>query len=98
MHVDECCEFHRIWSALQFVYCMPVQPNEFTVEQLFGEGLNWAGCAFITLLGQAKRFETMDFSYFLLKIQRFDLSSDIIDGIVSDGPICRTCTNQLFSL
>src|SRR5699024_2025412 len=24
MHVDECVEFYRVWSALQFVYCIPV--------------------------------------------------------------------------
>lgn len=32
MHIDECAEFHRLWSALQFVYCLPVTENEFTVE------------------------------------------------------------------
>ena len=25
-------EFHRLWSALQFVYCIPVGENEYTVE------------------------------------------------------------------
>lgn len=24
IYVDECIEFHRLWSALQFVYCIPV--------------------------------------------------------------------------
>ncbi len=32
MSVDECSEFHRLWSAIQFVYCIPVGDNEFTVE------------------------------------------------------------------
>ena len=32
MNIDECNEFHRLWSAIQFVYCMPVGENEFTVE------------------------------------------------------------------
>ena len=54
--VDECTEFHRLWSALQFVYCIPVGENEFTVEQLFGEGLHWAGCVMIVLLGQQRRW------------------------------------------
>ena len=57
MFVDECLEFHRLWSALQFVYCIPVGDGEFTIEELFGEGLNWAGLALLTLLGQQKRFE-----------------------------------------
>lgn len=32
INVDECTEFHRLWSALQFVYCIPVADTEFTVE------------------------------------------------------------------
>lgn len=24
IYIDECIEFHRLWSALQFVYCIPV--------------------------------------------------------------------------
>ena len=32
MHADECVEFHRLWSAMQFVYCIPVGAHEFTVE------------------------------------------------------------------
>ncbi|XP_056269934.1 cytoplasmic FMR1-interacting protein 1 homolog [Pseudoliparis swirei] len=28
MHVDECVEFHRLWSAMQFVYCIPVGAHE----------------------------------------------------------------------
>lgn len=85
MHIDECVEFYRIWSALQFVFCIPVGDTEYTVEQLFGEGLNWAGCAFITLLGQTKRFEVLDFAYHLLKVQRFDGCTDVVEGVVSCG-------------
>lgn len=32
MNVDECTEFHRLWSALQFVMCIPVGTNNYTVE------------------------------------------------------------------
>uniref|UniRef100_A0A8C4GXT7 Cytoplasmic FMR1-interacting protein n=1 Tax=Dicentrarchus labrax TaxID=13489 RepID=A0A8C4GXT7_DICLA len=32
MHVDECMEFHRLWSAMQFVYCIPVGTHEFTAD------------------------------------------------------------------
>lgn len=81
IYVDECLEFHRIWSALQFIYCIPVGQGEFTAEQLFGEGLNWAGCVMITLLGQQKRFEALDFCYHLLKVQRVDGKDDIVRGV-----------------
>ena len=32
MNIDECTEFHRLWSAIQFVYCMPTGANEYTIE------------------------------------------------------------------
>lgn len=32
MHIDECVEFHQLWSAIQFVFCIPVGTNEYTVE------------------------------------------------------------------
>lgn len=80
MNIDECTEFHRLWSAVQFVYCMPVGENEFTVEQLFGEGLNWAGCALIVLLGQQRRFEALDFCYHILRVNRVDMKDEVIKG------------------
>lgn len=32
MFVDETYEFHRLWSAIQFVYCLPVDENQFSIE------------------------------------------------------------------
>lgn len=81
MNVDECTEFHRLWSALQFVMCIPVGANNFTVEQLFGEGLNWAGCCMIVLLGQQRRFEALDFCYHILRVQKVDGKDEPIKGI-----------------
>jgi len=81
INIDECTEFHRLWSALQFVYCIPVGENEFTVEQLFGEGLNWAGCVMIVLLGQQRRFECLDFCYHIFRVQRVDGLDKNIKGI-----------------
>ncbi|XP_063236550.1 cytoplasmic FMR1-interacting protein [Bacillus rossius redtenbacheri] len=81
MNVDECTEFHRLWSALQFVYCIPVGDTEFTVEELFGEGLNWAGCTMIVLLGQQRRFEALDFCYHILRVQRVDGKDENVKGI-----------------
>ncbi|KAF4078796.1 hypothetical protein AMELA_G00185560 [Ameiurus melas] len=81
MHVDECVEFHRLWSAMQFVYCIPVGAHEFTVEQCFGDGLHWAGCMIITLLGQQRRFDILDFSYHLLKVQKHDGKDEIIKSV-----------------
>uniref|UniRef100_H2YIL7 Cytoplasmic FMR1-interacting protein n=1 Tax=Ciona savignyi TaxID=51511 RepID=H2YIL7_CIOSA len=81
MHVDECTEFHRLWSAIQFVYCIPVRENEFTTEILFGDGLHWAACAIMTLLDQHKRFDVLDFSYHIMKVQRYDERDEIIKQV-----------------
>ena len=83
INIDECTEFHRLWSALQFVYCIPVGDNEFNIEQMFGEGLNWAGCVLITLLGQQRRFDCLDFCYHIFRVQRVDGKDENIKGIVS---------------
>jgi cytoplasmic FMR1 interacting protein len=32
MNIDDTSEFHRLWSAIQFVYCLPVSQTEFTIE------------------------------------------------------------------
>ncbi|KAK7504118.1 hypothetical protein BaRGS_00004422, partial [Batillaria attramentaria] len=81
MNVDECSEFHRLWSAFNFVICLPVGEHEFTVEQMFGEGLTWAGCVIMTVLGQQKRFEALDFSYHLLQVHRIDMKTVKEDNI-----------------
>ena len=103
MNIDECTEFHRLWSAIQFVYCMPVGENEFTVEQLFGEGLNWAGCALIVLLNQQRRFEALDFCYHILRVNRVDQKDEVIKGIPLKRMVDRVrkfqiLNNQLFAV
>lgn len=32
MSVDECQEFYRLWSAIQFAYCTPPTPGQITIE------------------------------------------------------------------
>ena len=32
MHVDENVEFHRVWSGMQFIYCMPRVGTGYLVE------------------------------------------------------------------
>ncbi|XP_071951857.1 cytoplasmic FMR1-interacting protein 2-like isoform X1 [Antedon mediterranea] len=81
MNVDECNEFHRLWSAIQFVYCLPLTKGELTTEECFGEGLHWAGCALITLLGQHRRFEALDFCYHILRVNEVDTKDIDVNGI-----------------
>ncbi|KAM3956068.1 cytoplasmic FMR1-interacting protein Sra-1 [Aphomia sociella] len=81
LHTDDTSEFHRLWSALQFLYCIPVGDTQFTVEELFGEGLHWAGCTIIALLGQQRRFEALDYCYHILRVQRVDGKDENVKGI-----------------
>jgi len=32
MSIDECSEFHRLWSAIQFSYCTPPTQGQITIE------------------------------------------------------------------
>uniref|UniRef100_A0A1I8BTR6 Cytoplasmic FMR1-interacting protein n=1 Tax=Meloidogyne hapla TaxID=6305 RepID=A0A1I8BTR6_MELHA len=107
MWIDECVEFHRIWSGFQFILCLAyfnqtninnqnsgqstedstlkkgitnVNNNSpaivetlwqgLSIEELFGDGIYWAGCSLIRLLGQHRRFEVLDFCYHLLRVNR----------------------------
>ena len=56
----------------------------FISRELFGEGLNWAGCTMIVLLGQQRRFEALDFCYHILRVQRVDGKDENVKGIVSE--------------
>lgn len=50
-----------------------------------GEGLQWAGCVLITLLGQQRKFETLDFCYHLLRVNEVDRQDGDVQGVVSWG-------------
>jgi len=69
MNADTTSEFYRIWSALQFVVCLPTSENDASCHELFGDGLMWAGCTMIHFLGQKHRFEVFDFSYHILNVE-----------------------------
>ncbi|XP_048589343.1 cytoplasmic FMR1-interacting protein 2-like [Nematostella vectensis] len=81
MSIDECREFHRLWSAIQFNVCQPLRPGELTVEECFGEGLNWAGCVVIALLNQQRRFEALDFCYHIIKVHEVDSRDEVVAGV-----------------
>ncbi|KAK6173555.1 hypothetical protein SNE40_016982 [Patella caerulea] len=103
INIDKSTEFHRLWSAVQFVFCMPIGENEFTIEELFGEGLNWAGCSIIMLLGQQRRFEALDFCYHILKVNRVDMKDENVKGIQLKKMVDRIrkfqiLNNQIFSV
>ena len=48
-----------------------------------GEGLQWAGCTIITLLGQQRKFESLDFCYHLLRVHEVDRQDGEVQSVVS---------------
>jgi len=59
----------RLWSALQFVYCLPPEQGELPPQEMYGDGIVWAGATLIHLLGQRHRFDTFDFSYYIQNME-----------------------------
>ena len=49
---------------------------------MYGEGLQWAGCVLLVLLGQHKRFEALDFCYHLLRVHEVDHQEGTVQGLV----------------
>ena len=74
------------------VSCVRVQCRE-----CFGEGLHWAGCTFIVLLGQQKRFEALDFCYHLMRVHEVDRQGDIVSGVVSRRSFVAVLVHVLFA-
>eukprot|EP01116_Phalansterium_solitarium_P006992 TRINITY_DN1943_c1_g1_i3.p1 TRINITY_DN1943_c1_g1~~TRINITY_DN1943_c1_g1_i3.p1 ORF type:complete len:369 (-),score=133.49 TRINITY_DN1943_c1_g1_i3:126-1232(-) len=70
MNVDATSEFYRLWTALQFVGCMP-QLNEADPSnaEIFGDGLCWAGITIVHFLGQEQRFNALEFCYHVVNIE-----------------------------
>lgn len=56
-------------------------------RQCFGEGLNWAGCTLIALLGQENRFEALDFCYHIVKVYAVDSRDEVVGGVVSEQSV-----------
>eukprot|EP00795_Rhopilema_esculentum_P000673 gene673-10379_t len=81
MSIEECKEFHRLWSAIHFMCCKPLGQHELTVEETFGEGLHWAGLTIIALLKQHKRFNALDFASHILKVQEVDAREEVVAGV-----------------
>ncbi|KAJ3145710.1 Cytoplasmic FMR1-interacting protein 2 [Geranomyces variabilis] len=71
-HLENPRAFFRVWSALQFTFCVPSVGEGRLVRELFGEGISWAGCTFIYLLNQHDVYTAFDFNNHVLSVQRAD--------------------------
>jgi hypothetical protein len=96
---DNNSAFHRLFSALNFLFCVfESQPEPTTDERgqveeqdiivpdddEFGHGFAIAGILFLHLLGQRAIFELSDFSYFVLNVYNHDKRVVVNDGSVGN--------------
>eukprot|EP01091_Cochliopodium_minus_P018721 TRINITY_DN766_c0_g1_i1.p1 TRINITY_DN766_c0_g1~~TRINITY_DN766_c0_g1_i1.p1 ORF type:complete len:1390 (-),score=504.69 TRINITY_DN766_c0_g1_i1:45-4214(-) len=72
--IEKTTAFYRLWSTLQYVWCLPnkQKENQKEGEALFGHGWAWGGCTLIYFLKQRPQFEVFDFSYHVLKIMEIN--------------------------
>ena len=68
--VESSREFYRLFSALKYIYCLPLErgQGEYDCFDLFGDGFFWGGLTIIHFLGQRKRFLAFDFADHLLNV------------------------------
>ncbi len=79
LDVEQNEEFYKVWSVLQFLFCLPESQQALPDEDTFGHGFAWAGCSIIHMLQQRNRFDLFDFSYYTLAAMELDAS--LIKGI-----------------
>jgi cytoplasmic FMR1 interacting protein len=73
MDIKQCNQFHRLWSVVMLVSCQAAaQSKQNTHTEWFGDGMQWAGCALIALMGQRERFEAFDFTYHIISAWELD--------------------------
>ena len=79
--IQSTTEYHRVWSALNFLFCLRESedengdPMEFSDHDQFGDGFAMAGSLFLHLLGQGRRYELLDFSLHVLRIHAHEQRS-----------------------
>merc|ERR1712065_130175 len=82
MDIDECNQFHRLWSAILYTINMgSALAGKDQTTEFFGDGLYWSGAVLIALLGQQHRFEAFDFSNHIAKAFEMDQNDTPQDGI-----------------
>jgi cytoplasmic FMR1 interacting protein len=94
LDVNQSQAFHKLWSALIFLYCLPQKQSNVEIaigeevvisdEEEFGHGFAIAGCLLIHMLEQRPAFELMDFSSHVMKVYEAELMTKAaMDGTLA---------------
>jgi hypothetical protein len=84
MDVEAAKGFHRMWSALLFLFCMHEGTDSPDSEDSgmlsnqaeFGHGFVFAGTVIIHLLGQKDHFDLMDFTNYVVSVRSHDINTE----------------------
>jgi len=99
--VDTSTEFYRVWSSLQFVYCLPRPAEQYSCQDDYGDGLLWAGAVIIYLLHQQHRFNVFDFSYHIANIEQanpIQNDDNFVREFLKNVNAVRDLNNQIFEI
>ena len=79
LDTENSSEFHRLFSVLNFLFCMNEHKGgdkeELTDEEEFGNGFAMTGILVMQILNQRSSFELLDLSYHLLSVCAHELCS-----------------------
>eukprot|EP00039_Didymoeca_costata_P002102 m.57505 g.57505 ORF g.57505 m.57505 type:complete len:1269 (-) comp11113_c1_seq1:133-3939(-) len=112
MDVEECNQFHRLWSVVLYTSCSTAArmsgKNRGGLDidqhrQWFGDGMQWAGCVIMALMGQRHRFEAFDFTYHIIKAWDMDQKEASHQGVsvsefVRIGKGKRALNQEIFAI
>jgi len=98
MDVEDTSEFYRLWSALNFLFCMFEESSSDEDQQMndedeFGHGFAMGGCIFVYLLGAQSRFELLDFSYHVINVAAFQSNATLSSDAVASDPQLEELAN-----
>lgn len=79
---EDCTEFHRLWSAINFTALFTASSGgRDLTEAYFGDGFVWGGATLVALLGQASRFEALDFGSHVVNVHLADPKDEAFCGV-----------------
>ncbi|KAJ1551714.1 Cytoplasmic FMR1-interacting protein 2, partial [Nowakowskiella sp. JEL0078] len=101
--LGELSDFYKIWTSLLFTFCIQSKNEAIRNKDIFGEGLNWAGCTIISLLKQRHIFSAFDFNSHILAVQKSEkpkmmtLDSDVTI-FLEDASFIQLVNEEVFDI
>ena len=96
-------DFAHIWCFIEFVYALPAIGQTMAHRQISGDGVIWAGCTFMRLLGYPEKHKLNSFLYHLAYTRSIEIHKDQIsalpdetDGVIIMSNYIRTINEDIY--